>query len=159
MGFVLGCAFSPDGRRLVSGSHDHTLKLWDAKTGACEATLQGHHGWVSGCAFSPDARFIISGSWDQTLKVWDSDTTREVLGMPMAYPLLCVAVHANRPRLAFGDDAGIVSLVEVHGLEWAGGVEGAAGEVSRTVTPPDPTHAAERGERRGWRRVLPFGRS
>jgi hypothetical protein len=47
----------------------------------------------------------------------------------------------------------------VHGLAWAGGPAGAAGGTSRAVTPPDPTHAAEREERRGWRRVFPFGRS
>ena len=32
----------PDGRRVVSGSHDHTLKVWDVATGKCVATLKGH---------------------------------------------------------------------------------------------------------------------
>jgi hypothetical protein len=38
---VYACAFSPDGRRLLSGSDDNTLKLWDAETGECRATF--HH--------------------------------------------------------------------------------------------------------------------
>ena len=37
---------SPDGRRVVSGSFDKTLKVWDVATGKCMATLEGHLGWV-----------------------------------------------------------------------------------------------------------------
>ena len=36
----------PDGRRVVSGSSDNTLKVWDVATGKCVATLQGHSDWV-----------------------------------------------------------------------------------------------------------------
>ena len=34
----------PDGRRVVSGSKDNTLKVWDVATGECVATLKGHSG-------------------------------------------------------------------------------------------------------------------
>ena len=59
-GGVEACAFSPDGRRIVSASHDGTLKLWDAQTGAELATLAGHADVVQACAFSPDGRRIVS---------------------------------------------------------------------------------------------------
>ena len=36
----------PDGRRVVSGSDDKTLKVWDVVTGECVATLKGHSDWV-----------------------------------------------------------------------------------------------------------------
>ena len=36
----------PDGRRVVSGSDDKTLKVWDVATGKCVATLEGHSGIV-----------------------------------------------------------------------------------------------------------------
>ena len=36
-------AFSPDGRRIVSGSYDETLKVWDALTGQETLTLNGTH--------------------------------------------------------------------------------------------------------------------
>ena len=37
-------AVFPDGRRIVSGSDDKTLKVWDVATGKCVATLKGHSG-------------------------------------------------------------------------------------------------------------------
>ena len=36
----------PDGRRVVSGSCDNTLKVWDVATGKCVATLEGHSSRV-----------------------------------------------------------------------------------------------------------------
>jgi len=41
----------PDGRLVVSGSEDSTLKVWDVATGECVATLEGHLGDVR-CAVS-----------------------------------------------------------------------------------------------------------
>ena len=72
-------AFSPDGRRIVSGSEDQTLKVWDAETGQETLTLKGHTGSVYSVAFSPDGRRIVSGSQDGTLKVWDAETGQETL--------------------------------------------------------------------------------
>ena len=66
-------AFSPGdgGARIVSGSDDSTIKLWDAATGACLRKLTGHDGaYVLSVAFSPDAGRILSGSSDNTVKLW-----------------------------------------------------------------------------------------
>jgi hypothetical protein len=67
-------AFSPDGARLLSGSWDKTLKLWDAATGRLVRTLAGHSDWVLSVAFSPDGARLLSGSRDNTLKLWDAAT-------------------------------------------------------------------------------------
>ena len=75
---IWAAAFSPDGRFIVSGSWDGTLKLWDAETGAELRTLVGHIGSVTAAAFSPDGRFVISGSGDDTLKMWDTETGAEL---------------------------------------------------------------------------------
>jgi WD40 repeat protein len=56
--------FSPDGRRLVTGSSDFTIKLWDTATGREVFTLRGHTGGVACLAFSPDGLRLASGSMD-----------------------------------------------------------------------------------------------
>jgi WD40 repeat protein/serine/threonine protein kinase len=77
--YVTSVSFSPDGRRIVSGSGDNTLKVWDAETGQETLTLEGHTDPVMSVSFSPDGRRIASGSFDNTLKVWDVETGQEML--------------------------------------------------------------------------------
>ena len=73
-GSVSCCSWSPDGRLILSASHDDTLKLWDPKTGRCIRTLSGHSDVVNSCAWSPDGQQILSASADETLKLWDPST-------------------------------------------------------------------------------------
>jgi len=75
-GWELGV--SPDGRWIVSGGQDDTVKVWDAATGAEVMTLRGHKGQVVTAAFSPDGHRIVSGSRDQTLKIWDTKSQKEL---------------------------------------------------------------------------------
>ena len=76
---VTGCAFSPDGRQVVSSSWDGTLKVWDTQSGRQLRTMTGHEGWALDCAFSPDGRKIAStGDDDQALKLWDAASGAEL---------------------------------------------------------------------------------
>ena len=80
---VLSVAVSPDGRRIVSGGDDKTVRIWDAGTGQqVGAPLTGHTELVAGVAFSPDGRRIASGSWDKTVRIWDADTHQQI-GAPL----------------------------------------------------------------------------
>ena len=63
--------FSPDGRHLISGATDLTIKVWNVSNGSEEATLIGHGGKVASLAMTPDGKRVISGSYDSTIRVWD----------------------------------------------------------------------------------------
>jgi WD40 repeat protein len=83
-------AFSPDGKHILSGSIDQSLKLLDTTSGKLvqefkafkeKAFEKGHQEAVLSAAFSPDGKQIVSGGMDRTIKVWnvaDGNVLREL---------------------------------------------------------------------------------
>ena len=71
---VLQICFTPDGSRLVAGSLDHTLSVWDIATRERTHTLKGHDGPVTRVFCSPDGRSVFSTSSDGTAALWDIRT-------------------------------------------------------------------------------------
>ena len=76
---VHGVAFSPDENRIVSGSFDHTVRVWDARSGVELADLRGHTAAVTSVAFSPSGDRVVSGSDDKTIRVWDARSGAEMV--------------------------------------------------------------------------------
>ncbi|KAJ3260239.1 hypothetical protein HDU77_001472 [Chytriomyces hyalinus] len=68
---VISVAISLDGKTVISGSRDKTVKVWDMQKGTSTRTLKGHFADVTSVAISRDSRTIVSGSTDNTVKVWD----------------------------------------------------------------------------------------
>ena len=64
-------AISRDNSRIVSGSNDRTVKVWDVTTGNCLKTLEGHSDNVISVAISDDGSRVISGSHDKTVRLWN----------------------------------------------------------------------------------------
>eukprot|EP00435_Cladocopium_sp_Y103_P000710 s196_g1.t1 len=65
--------WSPDGAVLVSGSEDYLVKIWNASTGKCLKTLEGHTDDVWSVAYSPDGKQIASCSDDLSVRIWDAE--------------------------------------------------------------------------------------
>src|SRR6266511_1973101 len=76
VGEVIGVAFSPDGRFVLTGGADHTARLWDARTGESIRSFSGHKKAVVRVAFSPNGKRVLTGSDDNTAKLWDAETGR-----------------------------------------------------------------------------------
>ena len=81
---VLSCAFSPDGRCVLTGSNDTTARLWETATGKELRRFQGHIGHVTSVAFSRDGRWVLTGSGslsgigDNSARLWETATGKEV---------------------------------------------------------------------------------
>ena len=72
LGQVLGLAFLPDERRLISCGYNNLINIWDVATGEITLTLRQHDGAVRSVAVSPDGRWFVSASVDNTVRLWDA---------------------------------------------------------------------------------------
>ncbi len=50
------------------------VKIWDAGSGACLKTLEGHSDLVYLVAFSHDSTQVVSGSGNKIVKIWDTSS-------------------------------------------------------------------------------------
>lgn len=76
---VRALSFSGDGKRLLSGSSDNTMIVWDVDRGREIKRLRGHSDTVAACRFAPqvEGTIIASGSHDGAAKFWDVDAYSE----------------------------------------------------------------------------------
>ncbi|KAE9390028.1 WD40 repeat-like protein [Gymnopus androsaceus JB14] len=75
---VYSVAFSPNGARIVSGSDDRTVRIWDTTGIQIGDPLVGHDDSIRAVAFSPDGTRILSGSRDKTIRIWDVTTGGQI---------------------------------------------------------------------------------
>ncbi|KAF9616843.1 hypothetical protein IFM89_032693 [Coptis chinensis] len=96
---------------LITGSDDHTAKVWDYQTKSCVQTLEGHTHNVSAVCFHPELPIIITGSEDGTVRIWHATTYR--LENTLNYGLervWAVAYMRGSRRVAIGYDEGTIMI-------------------------------------------------
>ncbi|MEA5499119.1 nSTAND1 domain-containing NTPase [Limnoraphis robusta] len=96
--WVQSVSISKDGKTIVSGSYDNTIKVWNRETGALIRTLTGHDSWVLSVSISNDSKTIVSGSADNTIKVWNLET-------PDAEPLTLTGHNRQVNSVSISNDS------------------------------------------------------
>jgi WD40 repeat protein len=67
---------SQDGKTLVSGGEDKTIRVWELETGELKKTLVSDSGVINALAIAPDGKTIVSGSGDRIVRIWDLTSNR-----------------------------------------------------------------------------------
>ena len=101
-GPVTAVGMSADGRRVLSGSQDKTLILWDVESGTAITTLQGHSEAVTCVGMSADGRRAVSGSYDKTLIVWDLEGGKAIRRLEHEEIIATVGLSADGRRALSG---------------------------------------------------------
>ncbi len=104
-------AFSSDGRTLVSGSWDDTIKLWEVASGAL-LWSSWHTNGVQSLAFVPGGSMLATGGNDATVRLWDRQSGTQLQTLPHPGPVLSVDWSSDARLLATGDFDGQIRLWE-----------------------------------------------
>jgi WD40 repeat protein len=130
---VYSVAFSPDGKSLVTGSFDNTLKLWDVPGGREIKTFggpQGHQKMVLSVAFSPDGHAIASGGADNTAKVWDVPSAHPLRSLIDSDAINGLALSPDGTRLAVAGKDGAVKVYSAADFKLLFELKGHSGPVT-----------------------------
>jgi WD40 repeat protein/tRNA A-37 threonylcarbamoyl transferase component Bud32 len=130
--------FSPDSKRLASGSHGGTIKLWDSLTGLELSRLKGQVGEVTSIAFSPDNVKIASGGGDSGVRIWNIADDREPHVLKGHGEIVsCVAFSPDGARLASGSRDGTLIFWDVASGNKIRSIENNMGPVTCIAFSPD----------------------
>src|SRR5262249_38381867 len=101
----LSLAFSTDGKTLVSGGSDHTVRVWDLRTRQERRPAGGHGDSIAAVAFSPGAEQAATAGADHTVRLWDAASGREGRRLECSGAVGCLAYAPDGKTLAIGGDA------------------------------------------------------
>jgi WD40 repeat protein/serine/threonine protein kinase len=135
---VRSVAITTDSRYAVSGSEDHTLRVWEIETGHCVRTLEGHTEGVNLVAITPDGRYVVSGSYNEPLRVWELSSGRCVRTLAGHTDLVrSVALTPDGRFVMSGNQDHTLRVWELETGHCVRNLEGHTGGVNSVALTPD----------------------
>ncbi|XXF77088.1 WD40 repeat domain-containing protein [Myxococcaceae bacterium GXIMD 01537] len=111
---VRGLAWSPDGKKLASGSRAHDARVWDVETGALLQDFTRQEGQVTSVTFSPDGRMLAVGNLGWRVHLFDVESGEKVRTLKgHQQSVLSVAFHPSGRFLASGSSDETVRVWDV----------------------------------------------
>lgn len=104
--------FVAGGTKVATGSHDRTVKIWNAATGALEQTLLGHRDWVWALAAHPNGSVLASGSHDGDVRLWNISDGSIINTITVGARIWSIAFRSDGKKLAVGFEGGI-SIIDM----------------------------------------------
>ncbi|KAG2048147.1 WD40 repeat-like protein [Suillus hirtellus] len=93
---IWAVAVFPDKRRMITGSDDNTLRLWDLETGVVLKKMEGHSNWVMALAVSRNGQIIASGDSGGEVIAWHGETGESITQPIKAHPFQITSVDFSR---------------------------------------------------------------
>lgn len=115
-GRVSSVIFSKDGRTLISGALDRTIRFWDLSRNTQSRSIDAHQAGVNSLALSEDGGILASGSFDRLAKTWNAATgvaVRTFSGSKSQ--ILSVAVDRSGDQLVTASESGSIRLWDSKG--------------------------------------------
>ena len=78
IGGVWSIAISPDGKEILTGGTNNSVRLVDIQTQKILQSFESHTNLVTSVVFAPDGKTILTGSKDRTARLWDVQTGRTI---------------------------------------------------------------------------------
>jgi WD40 repeat protein len=113
-GGIRRVAFSPDGKRLVSGGFEGTIGFWETDTGKGVRVALDHREGAYGGSFSPDGKRVASLSLDRTVRLWDPETGLLCCTLQGGAAPLHALAFGRGGRIAVACDDGTVKIWEAN---------------------------------------------
>ncbi|KAH7904024.1 quinon protein alcohol dehydrogenase-like superfamily [Hygrophoropsis aurantiaca] len=107
-GSVTSVAYFSDGKHIISGSSDKTVRIWNVESQKQEGGCLMHDGEVHIVALSPDERTLMSaGAW---MVLWDLESRAVMWKKEMEVTVYCVAYSPNGKLIATSDAEELVLM-------------------------------------------------
>ncbi len=153
---ITSIAFSPDGKKLVSGSDDYMIKLWDiekqSRIVALRQITDNAQSQIKAVSFSPNGQMFATAGYH--VKLWDIHTYRELMTFRHDEWVYALAFSLDGKYLALGDTSGEIRIRDIQNQLEVASFQGDSDLISALKFSPDNQILASAGYNGGvklWR--------